>query len=139
MPFGIGQHPPNLHINCSLHVCGRVQGSQIFKWNSIISICSKVMAFLVISLSLSSCHCPRHPHIIPMSSPSSLSSPHHPHSPHVVAMAVVSVVSTPCCPCGPHIVPIILMSSRRSPHHPQPPRYPLNPPPPPWGVGAPNH
>ena len=38
--------PPHLHINCSLHVWGRVQGSQIFQWNSIISIRSKVMAFL---------------------------------------------------------------------------------------------
>ena len=78
--------PPHLHINCSLPVWGRVQGSQIFKQNSIISICSKVMAFLVISLSPWSPHCPRHPchpHITPVLSPS---SPHHPHSPHVVPM-----------------------------------------------------
>ena len=81
MPFGIGH--PHLHINCSLHVCGRVQGSQIFKRNSIISIRSKVMAFLVISLSLWSPRCPRHPHIVPVSSPL---SPHHPHSPQKVSM-----------------------------------------------------
>ena len=121
--------PPHLHINCSLHVLGRVQGSQIFKQNSIISICSKVMAFLVISLSLSSPHCPCHPHIMPVSTPL---SPHHPHSPQKVPMwsplpvvsmvSVVSVVSTPCCPhgpCHPHVIP---MSSLSSPHHPHSPR-----------------
>ena len=58
--------PPHLHINCSLHVCGRIQGSQIFKQNSIISIRSKVMAFfcdfvvpVVATLSPLSPHCPR--------------------------------------------------------------------------------
>ena len=109
VPFGIG-HPPHLYINCILHVYRRVQGSQIFKQNSIISICSKVMAFLVISLSLWSPRCPRHPHIIPVSSPS---SPHCPHSTQKVPMwspwsvvSVVSVVST-CCPrglCGLHML-----------------------------------
>ena len=78
--------PPHLHINCSLHVWGRVQGSQIFKRNSIISIRSKVMAFLVILLSPWSPHCP---HIVP-----------------------VIPTSSPCHPCHPHIVPI---ASRRSP------------------------
>ena len=63
--------PPHLHINCSLHVWGRAQGSQIFKRNSIILIRSKVMAFLVILLSPWSPCCPRHPHVIPVSSPSS--------------------------------------------------------------------
>ena len=106
VPFGIG-HP--LHIKCSLYVCSRVQGSQIFKRNSIISIHSKVMAFLVISLSpcvpcgphiipiipMSSCH----PNVVPTSS---LSSPCHPHSPQVP------------------IVPIIPTSFPH--HHPQPPR-----------------
>ena len=112
---------PHLHINCSLHVCGRVQGSQIFKRNSIILICSKVMAFLVISLSpwsLCCPHHPRHPHVGPVSS---LLSPHHPHSPQKVPMAVVSVVSmvsTPCCPCRPHVIPVIPMLSLSSPRHP---------------------
>ena len=122
---------PQLHINCSLHVWGRAQGSQIFKWNSIISIHSKVMAFLVILLSPCG---PHHPRIIPMSSPS---SPHHPHHPHVVPIAPRR------SPCGlhglwsPHVVPVIPTSSRRSPHHAQPPRYPLYPPLTPWGGGGP--
>ena len=89
--------PPHLHINCSVHVWGRVQGSQIFKQNSIILICSKVMAFLVILLSPWSPRCPRRPHVIPMSSlchphvipVSSPLSPHCPHSPRR-------------SPCGPH-------------------------------------
>ena len=76
--------PPHLHINCSLHVWGRVQGSQIFKQNSIISIRSKVMAFLVISLSPWSPHCPRHPQVVPIIPTSSL-----------------------CHPCCPHIIPVI--------------------------------
>ena len=68
--------PPHLHINCSLHVWGRAQGSQIFKRNSIILIRSKVMAFLVILLSPRG---PHHPHVIPIIPASSLSSPCHPH------------------------------------------------------------
>ena len=107
--------PPHLHINCSLHVWGRAQGSQIFKRNSIISIRSKVMAFLVILLSPRG---PRHPHIIvpshcphiiPMSP--SPSSSHRPHSPQKVPMwspwSVVSMVST----CRVPVVPIIPTSS----------------------------
>ena len=158
--------PPNLHINCSLHVWGRVQGSQIFKRNSIISIRSKVMAFLLILLSphgpccphvipviptSSPCHprCPHRPHVVPISprrSPCGLhmlspSSPRCPHHPHVVPIAPRR------SPCGlhglwsPHVVPIIPVvptSSRRSPHHLQPPRYPLHPSPtPPGGGGGP--
>ena len=113
--------PPHLHINCSIHVWERVQESEIFKQNSIILIRSKVMAFLVISLSLwcPRCpHCPCHPHVIPIA----------PRRTHVVPMAVVSVVSivsvvsTPCCPRGPrgphrpHVVPVI---STSSPCHPR--------------------
>ena len=137
VPFGIGH--PHLHIKCSLYVCGRAQGSQIFKWNSIILIFSKVIAFLVISLSP---HGPCYPHIIPMSSPSSphhphiipivpMSSPCHPHSPHKVPMwsphppwlwsplsppHVVPTLSpsSPHRPNHPHIIPII---STSSPHH----------------------
>ena len=87
---------------------------------------------------------PRHPHIVPVIPTSSPSSPHCPHSPQKVPMwspwSVVSVVSvvpmsSPCHPRHPHIIPT---SSRRSPHHPQPLRYTPHPPPPPWGVGAPN-
>ena len=101
MPFGIGH--PHIHINCSLHMCGRVQGSQIFKQNSIILIHSKVIAFLVILLSLWSPRYPCGPHIVPVIPMSSPSSPHHPHSPQKVPMwspwSVVSLVST-CCPRG---------------------------------------
>ena len=132
---------PHLHINCSLHVWGRVQGSQIFKQNSIILIRSKVMAFLVISLSLWSPHSP----VVPTSSSSSphrpcvipivpTSSPHHPHSPQKVPMwspwlwsllslwsppHVVPVVPTSSAssPRHSHIVPVIPTFSRRSPHH----------------------
>ena len=105
----------------------RAQGSQIFKQNSIILIHSKVMAFLVISLS------PCGPHIIPVIPTLSPSSPCHPCHPHIVPIAprrspcgphgcglCGSVVSTPCCPhcpCGPHIIPIIPTSSLSSPHH----------------------
>ena len=118
--------PPHLYINCSLHVWGRVQGSQIFKRNSIISIRSKVMAFLVISLSPWSPHCP---HIVPVVPTSSPCHPHivpiPPEGPHVVSMAVVSVVSvvsTPCCPRGPHVVPTSSPSSPCHPHHPHSPQ-----------------
>ena len=136
VPFGIGD--PHLHIKYSLYVCSRVQGSQIFKQNSIILICSKVVAFLVILLSQCG---PRGPHIVPVILMSSPSSPHHSHCPHIVPIAPRRF---PCFPCGPHgcglhclhwgqhghcphIVLIAPTSSRRSPHHPQPPRYPSNP------------
>ena len=72
---------------------GRAQGSQIFKRNSIISIRSKVMAFLVILLSLWSPRCPRRPHVVP-----------------------VIPTSSPCCPCRPHVVPIAPRGSPCGPH-----------------------
>ena len=114
MQFGIGH--PHLHINCSLHVWGRAQGSQIFKRNSIISIRSKVMAFLVILLSPCGPHRPRIIHVVPVLSLSSPHHPHHPHSPQKVPMwspwSVVSIMlvpivptsstSSPCHPCHPH-------------------------------------
>ena len=43
--------PPHLHIKPSLYVCRRVQGSQIFKQNWIISIRSRVIVILVIWVS----------------------------------------------------------------------------------------
>ena len=130
-------HLYHLHIKYSLHMCERVQGSQIFKWNSIISIHSKVIAFLVISLS------PHGPHIVPVIP---TSSPHYPRHPHVIPIAPRR------SPCGPHgcglcglrgLHPMLSLCSprhprhphtistlfRRSPHHPQPPRYPLYLPP----------
>ena len=124
MQFGKG-HPPHLHINCSLHVWGRVQGSQIFKRNSIISICSKVMAFLVISLSLWCPHCPHHPHIVPVIPMSSLCRPRHPH------IIPIAPRRSPCGPhdlwsplslwSPPHVVPMVPTSSLSSPHHPHHP------------------
>ena len=113
--------PPHLHIKCSLYVCRRVQGSQIFKQNSIISIRSKVMAFLVISLSPWSPHRPHHPHIIPIIPTSSLLSSPHPHSPQKVPMwspwlwspwSPLHVVPVaPHCPHHPHVIPVIPTSS----------------------------
>ena len=124
----------------------RAQGSQIFKQNSIISIYSKVMAFLVILLSP---HGPRGPCIVPVIPMASPSSPHHPCHPHIIPIAPrrspcdphgcglhglhpMLSPSSPCHPRHPHVIPT---SSRRSPHHPQPLRHPLHPPPPSgrWG------
>ena len=124
--------PPHLHINCTPHVWGGVQGSQIFKRNSIISIRSKVMAVLVILLSPSSPHCPHHLHIVP-------SSPCHPRHPHVIPKAPrrspcghhgCGLCGLLCClrglhpmlspwsPCRPHHPHIVPVSSPSSPHHP---------------------
>ena len=134
MPFGIEY--PHLHINCSLHVWGRIQGLQIFKRNSIISIRSKVMAFLVISWSPSSLHCPHCPHVIPIVPTSSPLSPHHPCHPHIVSIAPKRSPScphgcglrglhpmlspwslwSPRHPCCPHVIPT---SSPSSTHHPR--------------------
>ena len=117
--------PHHLHINCSLHVWGRVQGSQVFKRNSIISIRSKVMAFLVISLSPWSPRCPRRPHIVPVVPTSSPSSPRRPHSPQKVPMWSPWLWSpwlwspwlwSPWSP--PHVVPVVPTSSPLSPRHP---------------------
>ena len=131
--------PPYLHINCSLHVWGRAQGSQIFKRNSIISIRSKVMAFLVILLSPCG---PHRPNVVPVSSPCHphVVPPSSPEGPHVVSMVCglhMLSPSSPHRPRRPCVILIVPTSSRRSPHHAQPPRYPLYLPPTPW-VGAPN-
>ena len=71
--------PPTYTSNAVYMYVGGVQGSQIFKWNSIILIHSKVMTFLVISLSPWSPHCPCGPHIVPVIPTSSPSSPCHSH------------------------------------------------------------
>ena len=84
--------PPHLHINCSLHVWGRLQGSQIFKRNSIILIRSKVMAFLVILLSPHGPCCPRVVPVIPTSCPSS------PRHPQVIPIVPTSSLSSPSSP-----------------------------------------
>ena len=44
VPFGMGH--PHLHLKPSLYMCRRAQGSQIFKQDSIISICSCFIVFL---------------------------------------------------------------------------------------------
>ena len=119
LSFGIG-HPPAIHQMQSTCV-GRVQGSQIFKQNSIISIRSKVMAFLVILLSPWSPHCLRHPHIVPIIPTSSLCHPHHPH------IISIALRRPPCghhscglcglrCLCGLH--PMLSLWSLSSPRHP---------------------
>ena len=141
--------PPNLHINCSLNVWGRAQGSQIFKQNSIISIRSKVMAFLVILLSPHGPRCPRVVPVVPVVltlSPCCPCCPHHAHRPHVPIAprrSPWSVVST-CCPRRPHIVPVIPTLSLSSPHclegpHiiPNPPDTHSTHPSPSWGGGGP--
>ena len=120
---------PHLHIKSTLYVCRRVQGSQIFKQNWIISIHSKVIAFLVILLSPHGLHIP----VVPML------SPHCPHivstwSPHPCGPHIVSTLSPRC----PHIITVIPISSYHwhCPHHPHiisTPTYPLHPPPPPRG------
>ena len=113
--------PPHLHINCSLHVWGRLQGSQIFKRNSIISIRSKVMAFLVILLSPHGPCCPSVVPVIPTSSPRCPRHPRHPHSPQKVPMWSPWSVVSPCRPCHPrrpHIIPVVPTSSPSSPSSP---------------------
>ena len=116
MPFGIG-HPPPTHQMQS--TCVReVQGSQIFKWNSIISIRSKVMAFLVISLSPWSPCCPHGPHIIPVIP---TSSPCHPHHPHIIPIAPRR------SPCGPHGCGLHRLHPMLSPLSPWSPRHPRHP------------
>ena len=122
--------PPQLHINCSVHVWGRVQGSQIFKRNSIIS-----MSFLVISLSPWSPRCPHFVPVVPTSSPC------RPRRPHIIPRAprrspcglhgcglhglrclrgLHPMLSpwSPCCPRCPHVVPVVPMSSPCCPRHP---------------------
>ena len=117
----IWDRTPPLHIKCSLYVCGRVHGSQIFKQISIISIHSKVITFFVISLS------PCGPHIVPVIPTLSPSSPEGPYVVLTPPMAVVSIVSTPhgphtsvvpmlsllcpCHPCHSHIISVIPTSS----------------------------
>ena len=117
--------PPHLHINCTLHVWGRVQGSQIFKRNSIISIRSKVMAVLVILLSPWSPHCPHRPHVIPVIP---TSSPCRPRHPHIIPKAPrrspcghhgCGLRGLLCCLRGLH--PMLSPWSPWSPHHPHGP------------------
>ena len=116
---GIWDRTPPSYTSTAVHMHGGAQGLQIFKQNSIISIRSKVMAFLVISLSPWSLWSPHHAHIIPVVP---MLSPHHSHIPQKVRMwspwlwslwspwsppYVVPVISMPSPHCleGPHIIP----------------------------------
>ena len=76
------------------------------------------MAFLVISLSPWSPHCP---HIVPVSS---LSSTHCPHSPQKVPMWSPWLWSPLSLWSPPHVVPVVPMLSPLSPRHPRHPRHP---------------
>ena len=133
MQFGIGHPPPTYQLQSTC--VGGAQGSKIFKWNSIISIRSKVMAFLVILLSPCG---PRHPRFVPVIP---TSSPHRPRHPQKVPMwSPWSVVPT-CCPRHPHIVPVVPVLSPSSPHRlegphimPYPPDTHFTQPPPPGGA-----
>ena len=62
--------PPHLHINCSLHVWGRVQGSQNIQmeFNYLDSFKSYGIFsdFIVPVVPMLSPWSPRHPHIIPI-------------------------------------------------------------------------
>ena len=62
--------PPHLHIKPNLYVCRKVQGSQIFKQNWIISIHSRVIVILLIwvSWALGGGGCPGWSTIVYMSS-----------------------------------------------------------------------
>ena len=128
----IWDRTPPTYTSIAVYMCGGVQGSQIFKQNSIISIRSKVMAFLVISLSPWSPHCL---HIIPVIPTSSLCFPHHPHlipiaprrspcGPHGCGLRCLRGLHpmlspwSPCCPRCPHVIPIVPMSSPYRPHYP---------------------
>ena len=122
MLFVMGR--PYLQIKPSLYVCKRVQRSQIFKWNLIILICSRVIAFLVIC-------CPNIVPVIPMS------SQHRPCCPHIVPTPPYALWS-PCCLCGPHIVSVISTSSRWLPHHPCISIYPPHQAPTLRGMGGPD-
>ena len=111
----IWDRTPPTYTSIAVYMCGGAQGSQIFKRNSIISIRSKVMAFLVILLSPRG---PCRPRVVPVS------SPHRPRCPHVVPIAprrspcgLHGLVST-CCPHRP-LVPTLSPSSSCCPHSPQ--------------------
>ena len=118
----IWDRTPPTYTSIAVYMCGGVQGSQIFKQNSIISIRSKVMAFLVISLSPWSPHCP---HVVPIVPTSSLCCPCHPHiipiaprrspcGPHCCGLRGLHPMLSPWSPhhpCRPHVVPVSSLSS----------------------------
>ena len=129
----IWDRTPPSYTSIAVYMCGGgFKGPQIFKRNSIISIHSKVMAFLVISLSpwsprcphgvpviptLSPCH-PSHPHVIPIAPRRSPCGPHGCGLRCLRGLHPMLSPWSPCCPLCPHIIPIIPMSSPCCPHHP---------------------
>ena len=109
-------------------------------------------------------HGPCGPHIVPVIPVVPTSSPCHARCPHIVPIVLrrspcgphgcglrgllcclrglhpMLSPWSPCRPCCPHVIPV---SSLSSPHRlegphiiPNSPRYPLHPPPTPWGVGG---
>ena len=143
MQFGMGHPPPTHQLQSTCVGEGsRVPNLQMeFNYLDSFKSYGIFSDFVVPMWSPSSSCCPRHPHVVPVISTSSpcrshvtpiipRRSPFGLHglwSPHLV----------PRRPCHPRVVPIVPTSSRRSPHHAQPPRYPLYPPPTPWGGGGP--
>ena len=93
----IWDRTPQLYINCSVYVWKRAQGSQIFKRNSIISICSKIFGSLVICCPRGRALSPHHLCIISVSSPL---------SPKETTWSPWSPLS-PCHPCIVPVVPIV--------------------------------
>ena len=129
MPFGIGHLPT--YTSIAVYMCvGGFKGPKSSNGIQLSRFSSKVMAFLVILLSLWSPHCPRCPHIIPVIP---TSSPCHPHiipidprrspcGPHGCRLHGLHPMlspwspSSPHCPRHPHVIPIIPMSSPHCPH-----------------------
>ena len=133
VPFVIG-HPQAIHqLQC---ICvgegSRIPNLQMeFNYLSSFKSYGIFSDFVVPTWSPSSPHCPDHPHIIPIASRRS------PCGPHGCGLHGPQPMLSPHHPHRPHIVPVIPMSSRRSPHHLQLPRYPLHPPPTPFGGWGP--
>ena len=125
-------HPCVVHVvpiaprrsPCGLHGCGlRCLHPMLSPWSPCCPRCP-----CIVPVSPSSPHCPHSAQKVPMWSPW-LWSPWSPL--YVVPMVSVSSPSSPCRPRHPHIVEKVPTSSLT------PPRYPLHPPPTPWGVGGP--
>ena len=121
---------PCLHIKCSLYVCSRVQGSQIFKQNSIISIHSKVIAYLLFwapwplgrgqggwGVSRDMGGVPIHMHTCMHACICTCKEIANGHN--------MFIMLSPCCPCHPHMVPVV---PTLSPHCLEGPRIIPNPP-----------
>ena len=118
MTFGIG-HPPPIHQLQSTCVGegSRVPNLQTeFNYLNSFKSYGIFRDFDVPVVPTLSPHHPRHPHVIPTSSPS---SPHHPHSPQKVPMWSPWLWS-PLSPWSPpYVVPVVPTSFPSSPRHPR--------------------